>query len=217
MAEQQSYYSIDGIDYPRVTNILRVLDKPGLARWRGRVGNQEADRISKVGQDVGTAFHAIAADINRGIHLQRGWQPQAEFREMAYAYIDWLHKFIGSIQAVEERVHSITRGYAGTLDLRATVRNDPLPSIFDIKTSNNTSIDWPLQLSAYRQAKEELGDPTQRRIIVRVPKTAPFDVIMYEYKDHEEDEIVWNYAFRCWAWCERDKKRQSEAKIIGGL
>lgn len=217
MAEQQSYYEIDGVQYPRVTNILRVLDKPGLARWRGRVGNQEADRISKVGQNVGTAFHEIAADIGRGIHLQRGWKPQAEFREMAYSYIDWLHKYIGSIQAVEERVYSMTRKYAGTLDLRATVRNDTYPSIFDVKTSNNTSVDWPLQLSAYKQAKEELGDHTERRIIVRVPKTAPFVVEMYEYKDHEEDEMIWNYALACWDWAEKDKKRHAQAKVIGGL
>lgn len=217
MAEQQSYYEIDGRQYPRVTNILRILEKPGLARWRGRLGNAEADKVSTEGQQVGTAFHEVAAEIGRGLHLQRGWQPPGELRDMAFSYIDWFHKHIASVQSVEERVHSESRGHAGTLDLRATLRGDDLPSILDVKTSNNPSIDWPLQLSAYRQSKEELGDPTQRRIIVRVPKKAPYVVEAFEYRDHELDERMWDHARELWQWSLEDKQRHSAAKIIGGF
>jgi hypothetical protein len=41
------YYTIDGERYPRVTAICAVLANAGLAYWRGRVGNEEADRVHK--------------------------------------------------------------------------------------------------------------------------------------------------------------------------
>lgn len=218
MAEHQlSYYVIDGVQYPRVTNILKIIDKPGLSRWRGRLGNAEADRVAKAGSDFGTEFHALASDINRGEHLKRGWQPPGEFRNQAFAYIDWLHKHVSSIQAVEKRTYSPQRCYAGTLDLLATIRGDSLPSIIDIKTSNNTSIDWPLQLTAYKEAEEELGQPIQRRLIVRVPKTAPYDVVVFDYKNHDDDSIVWDNTLRLWLWCQGDKERHSMAKVVAGF
>ncbi len=148
MSEQKSYYDIDGEQYPRVTHILGILDKPGIARWRGRLGNAEADRVAKEGSDIGTRFHEVAAEINRGAHLKNFWRPPADLEDMAQEYIRWLHTDIESIQGIEELVYSDKDVFAGTMDLYATIRGDEMPSIIDIKTSNNIGPDWPLQLMA---------------------------------------------------------------------
>lgn len=215
---QKSYYEIDGEQYPRVTNILQVIDKPGLARWRGRLGNVEADRVSKEGSDMGTRFHEVAADVNRGTHqAMRGWQPPGDLREMAFNYVDWLHKHVASIQSVERTVHSRVRRYAGTLDVLGTIRGDSSPSIIDIKTSNNPSVDWPLQLAAYKMAIEEEEDiEIARRLIVRIPKDGS-PVQVYEYKDHQQDAEMWLHALNLWNWTQKDKERHKDALIVGGL
>lgn len=217
MNDQKSYYDIDGVQYPRVTHILQAIDKPGLARWRGRIGNEEADKVARDGAAIGTEFHGIVADINRGIHNQRGWQPPARFREMAFAYIDWLHKYASSVDSVERLAINEEDIYAGTLDVLMTFRGDKLPSIIDIKTSNYVSMDWPLQLSAYRKALRSEGVETARRVIVRVPKNGPCNIEMYDYENHEEDELMWDNVYKMWRWMQSDKDRHKKAIVISGL
>lgn len=217
MAEQKSYYEIDGEQYPRVTHVLGIVDKPGIARWRGKLGNQEADRIAKEGSDIGTRFHEVAAEINRGQHLKNFWRPPVELEEMAKAYIEWVHADIESIEGIEQLVYSDLDVYAGTMDLYATIRGDDMPSIIDIKTSNSIGTDWPLQLVAYRKAAFERGLPSKRRIVIRVPKVGKIIVEKFEYRDHEEDGLVWDATLRIWRWMQRDKERQKQALITTGF
>lgn len=209
--KQDDYYEIDGVKYPRVTRILQVIEKPGLARWRGRVGNLEADRKQVEGSDFGTRFHEVCGEIHQGMHMQRGWQPPGDMRHMAFNYISWLHQNVKDIIIQEQVVHSIEHGYAGKPDLVARLLDDKLPSVVDIKTSKYPSIDWPLQLTAYREALAEEGHATERRLIVQVMKTPPYDILMYEYTDHEGDAEVWRNVLNYWRWTLDDKIRQKHA------
>lgn len=212
MADQPNFYEINGEKYPRVTHVLKAVSKPGLDRWRGRLGNTEADRVAREGSSVGNEFHTIVADINRGIHKTRGWRPESKYKDMAYAYIDWLHHEIESIQEVELTVHSMEYGYAGTMDLLATFRGDSAPSIIDLKTSNSVSSDWPLQLSAYSRAYNEMtGIVALKRVIVRVPKRGECIPETYVYEEHDEDDAAWRDLLSFWHWTEKDKERQKKA------
>lgn len=214
--EVKGYYTIDGKLYPRVTHVLNIMDKPGLARWRGRVGNTEADRVSSEGASIGTEFHEIVADINRGAHKVRGWSPPSRFRDMAFTYIDWLHKEIGQILEVEKLVISEENQFAGTLDFVAYFRGDDLPSVIDIKTSNSPSADWPLQLSAYKMAlEEESGLKIARRVVLRVPKKGACIIESFEYENHEEDELAWMNALGLWLWSRKDKERLKSSTTKG--
>jgi CRISPR/Cas system-associated exonuclease Cas4 (RecB family) len=53
------YYNLGkGIKYPSVTTILGAMtDKSGIDKWRKRVGDKEADRISKFSANRGTVMH----------------------------------------------------------------------------------------------------------------------------------------------------------------
>lgn len=216
-SDQKSYYDIDGEQYPRVTHILGILDKPGLARWRGRLGNAEADKVAKDGSDIGTAFHEVAAQVGRGEHQDKFWRPPSDLAEMTTAYINWFHRNIESVQEVEHLVYSNEMVYAGTMDLYATIRGDSQPSIIDIKTSNAVGPDWPLQLTAYQLAAAELGLPSKRRIVIRVPKVGKIEVEAYEYKDHDEDAEAWVRTLGMWRWMQRDKDRTKLARVIAGF
>jgi hypothetical protein len=209
----KGFYEKDGLLFPRVTHVLSSLGKPGLDRWRGHLGNYEADRISNEAKDFGTAFHAVAAEIGRGLYMQRGWQPPGEFRDMAFAYIDWIHRYVEKIIQVEFTTYCEEPRYGGTLDLMAVLRGDEHPSIIDVKTSKHTSSDWPLQLSAYKRSIEASGTKVEKRVIVKIPKIGDPIPETYMYPDHEEDEQVWLDALKYWLWVTQDKKRQKEAFI----
>lgn len=51
------YTTPDGNRYPSVTTILGLEPKPGLDKWRERVGDEEADRKMKASSRVGSEFH----------------------------------------------------------------------------------------------------------------------------------------------------------------
>lgn len=216
-SDQKSYYEKNGIQYPRTTHILGIIEKPGLARWRGRVGNAAADLKSQEGRKIGNDFHLVAADINRGLHQKRGWQPPGELRIMAFNYIEWLHKNIEKILSVEKTVYSDEYLYGGTMDLEGILRGDQEPSIIDIKTSTYVDLSWPLQLSAYkRAAEEEDGMPRKRRIIAHVPKDGK-PVRAYEYKNHDEDDKTWLSVLNIWNWAQKDKERQKSSLVVVGF
>lgn len=222
--DQKSYYEKDGLQFPRVTHVIKILDKSGLARWRGKVGNQEADRLSREGSRIGSEFHAVAQQINQGMHQTRGWQAPGEFRFMAAAYIDWLHKYVAEIRAVEQTYFSNGPDapedeprYAGTLDVLGVIRGDTLPSIIDVKTSKSYSDDWCLQLSGYRRLLTLNGIETARRLIVHVPKEGKIEAVTYDFKDHDEDEAAWMDALHLWQWQQNGKSRRELSKVIAGL
>lgn len=50
--------NLEPVEYfPSTTTKLGIVDKPGLARWRGDVGNREADFKLKEGQEKGSSIH----------------------------------------------------------------------------------------------------------------------------------------------------------------
>lgn len=210
--KQLPYYEIDGIRVPRVTAILQIIQKPGLDRWRGRMGNREADRLQQEGAAIGTEFHDVVKQIHEGLHHQRGWYPPERLRSMAFDYIEWMHANLSDVDMVEERIHSEEDNVAGTLDLYALMRDDQKWAVIDIKTSNNVSVDWPLQLAAYRKILRSMGRPVDRRLIVHVPKNGkPLQV--YDFKDHEADEAAWDAVVAYWNWYQRDKERYKLATL----
>lgn len=227
--QQKSYYERDGKQYPRVTHILKIMDKSGLARWRGRLGNTDADAVAREGSRIGTEFHSIAGEIARGEHMKRGWQAPGEYRFMAGAYIDWLHRYVAKIVQIETTYFSDQEIgddgeplYAGTLDLLAHFRGDERPSIIDLKTSNSVSEDWPLQLSAYRRMVRRSGIEVARRVIVRIPKTGKVEAEMYDYSQvsstaDQDDERAWLDAVDLWRWQQGGKARAKGALVVAGL
>ena len=56
------YIDDKGFEYPSVTTVLSVLENKGLEEWRKRVGEEEANRVSKIATVRGEAVHKIFED-----------------------------------------------------------------------------------------------------------------------------------------------------------
>ena len=53
------YTTPDGDRFPSVTTVLGAKPKPYLQEWRNRVGEQEANRITKISSGRGTNLHTL--------------------------------------------------------------------------------------------------------------------------------------------------------------
>ena len=56
------YWTPDGALYPSVTTVLSANKGDSIQKWRDRVGEKEANRISRRASDRGTELHSICED-----------------------------------------------------------------------------------------------------------------------------------------------------------
>jgi hypothetical protein len=194
------HYTIDGERYPSVTTVLGMLEKSGLAQWRGLVGNAEADRISKEATDYGTAIHELVERVNRGNRGPWG-EPDDTF---VAPYIAWYDEHVETVLGAERLLVSKRFKYAGTADGVVILKGDTDATIIDLKTSKTdlAQHEWALQLAAYALAVEEEGTPCRRRIIVRIPKNAPgtLHVLEIPEDDLERDQRAFLNVLKIWRW-----------------
>lgn len=191
------YYRIEDKLLPSVTTVLGVIRRPYLERWRGELGNVEADRVLNEAGTLGTNIH----DICQAINLRQPWEaPDKATEAMARAYEAWYNQTVKTVIAVEKVVVSTKYGYAGRLDFLAKLKGDRLPTLIDIKTTKRVYRDIPLQLAAYMYGLEELGRPVARRLVVHISKEEPGKLHTYEYTEHKDHFLKFLYALELWRY-----------------
>lgn len=55
----RTYACPDNRNYPSITTVLSILSEDAIREWRARVGEEEANKISKRASTRGTAVHAV--------------------------------------------------------------------------------------------------------------------------------------------------------------
>lgn len=194
------HYTVDGERFPSVTTILSMLEKSGLAQWRGYVGNQEADRISREATDYGTALHSLVELVNRG---QRS-RISADDYPFVAPYITWFDEHVSTCIAAEKLLVSRHFKYAGTTDAIVLMRGNTDATIVDFKSSKTdlAQREWALQTAAYALAAEEEGIDVGRRIIVRIPKSEPDKLYLTEFPEDEllDDQRAFVAVLKIWRW-----------------
>ena len=179
------FYDIDGIKYPRVTTILNIIHCRELERWRGNLGNLEADRVMHQAAEIGTGLHKVCHIFNNDRSFEM--PTTSKIGQMFDTYKQWFEAVIDEVIGTEQLVVNKKFGYAGTFDLLAVLKGDTVPSVIDLKTSKDF---WPtmaLQLAAYREALLEEGKRVNRRLIVRIDRLETPKLEVKEYTQHAGD------------------------------
>ena len=55
----RQYMTPEGVNLPSITTVLSILSRDSIAKWRARVGEKEANRISYRASTRGTSVHEI--------------------------------------------------------------------------------------------------------------------------------------------------------------
>ena len=154
------YHSPSG-DYPSITTILgKTADKKWLHQWRARIGEKEANRISKESADQGTKVHGHMENHfseDKEVDLTEATEREKQMFQGLRLY----EKKITAVYGLEVPLYSPSLGYAGRCDLVGEWEGTP--AIVDYKTSRRTKkrewiTDYFLQSLGYAIAHNEVYD-----------------------------------------------------------
>jgi hypothetical protein len=156
-----------GMLLPSVTTVLSSMAPVGkimaLINWRKRVGQEEANRRTRLAANRGTWMHGVIEDHFHGEDIEHHLDKAPDWKP----YYEAVEPFLGTIAApvlVESAVawwHEEDHiGFSGTLDMVATM-GDGTVALVDWKTSYKEKPDYQLadykrQLGAYAMAAEQL-------------------------------------------------------------
>jgi genome maintenance exonuclease 1 len=159
------YVTPEGNKYPSITTVLSAYNIKEIMAWRKRVGDEEANKISRQASSRGTRIHTLCEQYldNKELTFKTPLDTETFNR-----FKPILHR-INNIYAQEIRMYSDHLRIAGTVDCVAEF--DGKLSIIDFKTSkrlkNEEDIEnYFMQVSGYAVMFEErFGIPVNRVVV----------------------------------------------------
>ena len=183
---KRSYTLPDGSSVPSVTTVLGAMKKKAIMEWRKRVGEEEANRISKKATGRGTNVHKICENyLNNEKDYLKGIMPDAI--EMFHSIKPYLNK-INNIHYQEQALWSAQLQMAGRVDCIAEYEG--VLSVIDFKTSRKVKShedieDYFWQTSAYALMYEELvGIPIHDLVIIMAVEDNKPLIFKQKTEDH---------------------------------
>jgi genome maintenance exonuclease 1 len=184
------YYKLpDGTKLPSVTTVLGAIKKDAIMEWRKRVGEAEANRISKKATGRGTNVHSLCEKYLNNESLGE-MMPDAQ--EMFLSLKPLLNR-INNIHYQEQALWSTQLGMAGRVDCIGEF--DGQLSVIDFKTSKKIKSkvqieDYFWQTSAYALMYEELiGVPINNLVIIMAVEDEQ-PLLFQEKTEHHIDGLV---------------------------
>jgi genome maintenance exonuclease 1 len=166
------------LNFVSITSVTSHYNKEKFSEWRKRVGNEEADRITKAATDRGTDTHALIEAYTLNEPLPQKPALAKHLFNVAKPALDR----IGTIYGIELGLYSEYLKIAGTCDLVAEYDN--LLSIVDYKTSAKIKprewIDsYFVQASAYAfMLKELTGKEVKQLVIIMAAEDGELEVFI---------------------------------------
>lgn len=166
------YVSPNGIKLPSVTTFLSHFKGDSILKWRKKVGEEEANKISARASRRGTKFHSVMesyiSNQERDCFLTEDLMP-----DMKQAFFDMVPTLnrIDNVHYLETMLFSEAIGLAGQVDCIAEF--DGIPSVIDFKTSlKPKKEEWILnyfeQCTAYSLMYEDMTGIQCRQIVVLI-------------------------------------------------
>tara|TARA_A100001037_G_C14927915_1_gene534670 strand:- start:102 stop:791 length:690 start_codon:yes stop_codon:yes gene_type:complete len=188
--------TIDGVRYytlpsgkksPSITSVTSFYNRQTFINWRKKVGEEVANKITKVSTDRGTRFHDLVEKylLNKDIDTIDGVLPTT--KALFLAAKDSLDN-INNIHALEKPLYSEYFGIAGRVDCIAEYNGEL--AIIDFKTSNKIKPEkwlenYFVQETAYACMYYEMtGTAVEKIVTLMVADNG--DVKVYEKRNKGE-------------------------------
>ena len=157
----------EGMLFPSVTTVLSsmapVAKIMAIMNWRKRVGNDEANRRTRLAANRGTWLHGVIEDWFNGEDIEhhlakaKDWLP---YYKAVEPFLEGIEEPLLVESAVAWYDEKAVMGYSGTLDMVAQM-TDGSVALLDWKTSFKEKPDYQLadykrQLGAYSMAAEQM-------------------------------------------------------------
>ena len=182
------YYTLpNGKKAPSITSVTSFYNRQIFLNWRKKVGEEEANKITKVSTDRGTRFHDLVEKylLNQDIDTIDGVLPTT--KALFIAAKDSLDN-INNIHALEKPLYSEYFGIAGRVDCIAEYNGEL--AIIDFKTSKKIKPEkwlenYFVQETAYACMYYEMtGTAVEKIVTLMVADNG--DVKVYEKRNKGE-------------------------------
>jgi len=179
------YYSVPDeeelLKLVSITSVTSHFNKEIFVKWRKKVGNEEADRITKAATSRGTDMHTLVEDYLHNRNLS-DVQPISEF---LFKISKNDLKKINNIHALEGSLYSKQLGIAGTVDCIAEYEGEL--AIIDFKTSKKPKPrEWIehyfVQCMAYGCMLYELTGISVKKLVI-IMACENGECVVYEERD----------------------------------
>ena len=161
------YYDIPGESkLVSITSITSWINREIFRSWRARVGNEEADKVTKAATSRGTDMHTLTENYLLNEELPTV-QPLSEF---LFKQSKPQLNLIDNIHAIEKPLYSLKLGVAGTVDCIAEYEGEL--AVIDFKSSKKPKprkwIDhYFVQCAAYACMLYEMKEiPVKKFVII---------------------------------------------------
>lgn len=104
------YETPNGSLYPSVTTVLASIPNPDLEQWRKSIGEEEANKVSKLASSRGTRMHTFCEDYLKGKSPKLDIFDRQSYKGLS-DHLDQIEYI-----AIEEMLYSDQLRVAGTLD-----------------------------------------------------------------------------------------------------
>lgn len=183
------YVTPEGAKYPSVTTVLAAYNMKAIMDWRKRVGEEEANRVSKQASGRGTRIHTLCEDYinNKEVTFKSPLDI-----ETFNSFKPVLHR-INNVYAQELRMYSDHLRIAGTVDCIGEF--DGKLAVIDFKTARKAKIkeqieNYFMQAAAYAiMFEERFGIPVVRLVIaIAVDDDEP--QVFIEHRDNYVKQLL---------------------------
>ena len=179
------YYDVPDVEgftkLVSITSVTSWIDREIFRAWRAKVGNEEADKITKAATSRGTDMHTLAENylLNKDLPSV---QPLSDF---LFKQAKPKLNLIDNIHAIEQPLYSLKLGVAGTVDCIADYEDEL--AVIDFKTSKKPKprkwIDhYFVQCAAYACMLYEMKEISVKKFVI-IMSCEDGEVVVYEEYD----------------------------------
>jgi genome maintenance exonuclease 1 len=189
------YETPSGQRYPSVTTVLSAYNKKAIFEWRQRVGEQEANRISRKASGRGTKLHTMCENyLMNEIDEVKFRTMIPDTKQLFLQLKPYLDTNIGRVYGIEQSLYSDRLKIAGRCDCIAEWNGEL--SIVDYKTSSwqkdeDKILNYFMQCTAYAEMFEErTGMPVNQIVVAVAVEETQQAQIFVRQKDKYKDALM---------------------------
>ena len=165
------YVTPTGEKYPSVTSVTGLLNREGIKKWRKRVGEKTANKISTQAARHGTSAHQLFEDYIKNDNFEEKFKGAMPTTQQAFISLEKQLNQIGVVHGLESPLYSHNLQLAGRVDCIAEW--DGKLSVIDFKTSAKPKQEkwiqnYFIQETAYAKMFEELTGKTIESIVTLI-------------------------------------------------
>jgi genome maintenance exonuclease 1 len=165
------YITPTGEKYPSVTSVTGLLNRDGIKKWRKRVGEKTANKISTQAARHGTSAHQLFEDYIRNDNFEEKFKGAMPTTQQAFISLEKELNQIGVVHGLESPLYSHNLQLAGRVDCIAEW--DGKLSVIDFKTSAKPKQEkwiqnYFIQETAYAKMFEELTGKEVQSIVTLI-------------------------------------------------